>query len=206
MADLKQIYKIFDEAGVLDKTIFEIKNRDIPLIAKRDGKQSVTYRNAVDTLNAGLAVRDVVRKGRDSEMPVKGLNMLGKAISRHVGMDPRFKVEGTGTPNNPGMTASAPAGPRSEVGLKMPDFSDPKTAELYYRDDETSLKATPDSISGRHNLGNVGPLTLSGEASATRRGPGGKPEIKGMIRGRMPLAKGGHVKQYSNSPRKPRLK
>ena len=105
MADLKQIYKIFDEAGVLDKTIFEIKNRDIPLIAKRDGKQSVTYRNAVDTLNAGLAVRDVVRKGRDSEMPVKGLNMLGKAISRHVGMDPRFKVKGTGTPNNPGMTA-----------------------------------------------------------------------------------------------------
>ena len=206
MADLKQIYKIFDEAGVLDKTIFEIKNRDIPLIAKRDGKQSVTYRNAVDTLNAGLAVRDVVRKGRDSEMPVKGLNMLGKAISRHVGMDPRFKVEGTGTPNNPGMTASAPAGPRSEVGLKMPDFSDPKTAELYYRDDETSLKATSDTISGRRDFGKVGGFTVFGEASATRRGPGGKPEIKGMIRGRMPLAKGGHVKQYSNSPRKPRLK
>mgnify|MGYP003676297611 CR=1 FL=1 len=205
MADLKQIYKLFDKAGVLDKTIFEIQNRDIPLIAKRDGKQSVTYRNAVDTLNAGLAVRDVVRKGPDSEMPVKGLNMLGKAISRHVGMDPRFKVEGTGTPNNPGAKGSVPMGP-GRAGLVLPNFKDTKSMRAFYEDRETRIDVDSGGVSGRRNLGKVGPLTLSGEASATRRGPGGKPEMKGMIRGRMPLAKGGHVKQYSNAPRKPRLK
>tara|TARA_R110002020_G_scaffold386921_1_gene597670 strand:+ start:37 stop:654 length:618 start_codon:yes stop_codon:yes gene_type:complete len=205
MADLKQIYKLFDKAGVLDKTIFEIQNRDIPLIAKRDGKQSVTYRNAVDTLNAGLAVRDVVRKGPDSEMPVKGLNMLGKAISRHVGMDPRFKVEGTGTPNNPGAKGSVPMGP-GRAGLVLPNFKDTKSMRAFYEDRETRVDVNRDRISAQRNLGNVGPLTLSGEAYATKRGPGGKPDMGAMLRGKMKFAKGGHVKQYSNAPRKPRLK
>ena len=212
MADLKQIYtQVYlplVKTGLLDRTLVTIENRDIPFLAKTKGKTSVSYKNAVDTLNAGLAVRDAVRKGGDSKVPIKGLNMLGEAVSKQLDMErlTRAKVRATGTPNNPGMTASAPAGPRSEVGLKMPDFSDPKTAELYYRDDATSLKATSDTISGRRDFGKVGGFTVVGEASATRRGPGGKPEIKGMIRGRRPLAKGGHVKQYSNFPRKPRLK
>ena len=92
------------------------------------------------------------------------------------------------------------------VGFKMPDFGNLETLEGFYKDPQTTIKATPDRISGRRDFGKVGGFTVCGEASVTRRGPGGKPEMRGMIRGRRPLAKGGHVKQYSHFPRQPRLK
>ena len=70
MADLKQIYtQVYlplVKTGLLDRTLVTIENRDIPFLAKTKGKTSVSYKNAVDTLNAGLAVRDARRKGGDS--------------------------------------------------------------------------------------------------------------------------------------------
>ena len=69
MADLKQIYtQVYlplVKTGLLDRTLVTIENRDIPFLATTKGKTSVSYKNAVDTLNAGLAVRAAVRKGGD---------------------------------------------------------------------------------------------------------------------------------------------
>ena len=198
MADLKHIYKLFDEAGFLDKALLEIKNKDIPFIAKRDGKRSVTYRNAVDTFNAGLAVRDAVRKGKDSKMPVRGLNMLGKVIAKQVSMDPRFspEVRGTGTINNPGIKASMPAG-GGRVGLVVDpkDFND---TSGFYTDKNTTIDVNRNRISARRDLGKVGPFNMSVQGDLGRRDYGVK------IGGGMKFAKGGTVKAYSNSPRKPK--
>tara|TARA_X000001388_G_C2191385_1_gene107675 strand:- start:97 stop:726 length:630 start_codon:yes stop_codon:yes gene_type:complete len=209
MADLKQIYKQvylpLVKSGLLDRTLVTIENRDIPFLAKTKGKTSVSYKNAVDTLNAGLAVRDAVRKGGDSKVPVKGLNMLGEAVSKQLDMErlTSARVRATGTPNNPGITASVPVGQRREVGLVMPDFGNLDTARGYYKDPETRIDVDRSGISGRRNLGKAGPFHMSIEGGVTKRG-----DTRAMLRGRMPLAKGGKVKKYAKGGgvRKPKLK
>ena len=193
MADLKQIYKQFYDSGLLDRTLFTIENRDIPFIEKTKGKTSVSYKNAVDTLNAGLAVRDAVRKGGDSKVPIKGLNMLGKAVSRELGANqepsPSFKV--TGTLNNPGITASVPVGQRGEAGLVMPDFGNLDTARGYYKDPKTRIDVDRSGISGRRNLGNLGPLKVYARGAVGREG------YEVGVGGGMKFAKGGKVKKYA---------
>ena len=209
MANLKQIYNELDKTGFLDRTLVTIRNRDIPFLEKTKGKTSISYKNAVDTLNVGLAVRDAVRKGGDSKVPIKGLNMLGKAVSRELDMDqgPSPRIRLTGTPNNPGITATAPVGP-GKGGLVLPNFKNPSSMRAFYEDPKTRIDVDRNRVSGRRNFGEFGGFTLSGEAYATKRGPDGKPEIGGMLRGRRPLAKGGKIKQYAKGGgvRKPKLK
>jgi len=207
MADKKTV------AGKLAKKTFDMLYND-PVGQELMGKVVFSFRGLepkrtdvkVGHIAAGFsAVRkldSLYREGLGSKVTVELANMAKDELDL---LPPEVQARFLGSLKKLGAEASARVG-RGRAGLKMPDFSDPKTAELYYRDDETSLKATSDTISGRRDFGKVGGFTVFGEASATRRGPGGKPEIKGMIRGERKFAKGGHVKQYSNFPRKPRLK
>lgn len=203
MANLKQIYKELDDTGFLDRTLFTIKNRDIPFLAETKGKTSVSYKNAVDTFNAGLAVRDVVRKGGDSKVPVKGLNMLGEAVSRQLDMDqgPSPTIRLKGTPNNPGMTATAPVGP-GKGGLVLPNFNDPSSIRAFYEDPKTRIDVDRNRVSARRNLGKVGPFDMYARGAVGREG------YEVGVGGGRKFAKGGKVKQYAKGGgvRKPKLK
>ena len=143
------------------------------------------------------------REGLGSKVTVELANMAKDELDL---LPSNVQARLLGSLKRPGAEASARVGGDGRVGFKMLDFRDPKTASAFYEDPKTRIDVNPRQVSGRRDFGEFGGFTLSGEAYATKRGPSGKPDMGAMLRGRMPLAKGGTVKKYSNSPRKPRLK
>ena len=137
------------------------------------------------------------REGLGSKVTVELANMAKDELDL---LPSNVQARFLGSLEKLGGQASMPVGP-GRAGLKMLDFNNPKTAKLYYDDDKTNVVVDANEIRARRNLGKAGPFHMSIEGGVTKRG-----DARAMLRGRMPLAKGGHVKQYSNSPRKPRLK
>jgi len=208
MADKKTV------AGKLAKKTFDMLYND-PVGQELMGKVVFSFRGLepkrtdvkVGHIAAGFsAVRkldSLYREGLGSEVTVELANMAKDELDL---LPSNVQAELLGSLEKLGGQASARLPGDGRVGFKMLDFRDPKTASAFYEDRETTINVNPRQVSGRRDFGKVGGFTVFGEASATRPGPGGKLEMKGMIRGERKFAKGGHVKQYSNFPRKPRLK
>ena len=182
----------------LNKTLFKIPAK--ALAGTRAGKE-VTVEDAVTITTLAIKGQDLYSKGRDSEVTSEMATALIKAAALYADILPsEIKAKFTGSVNKPGGSVSAPVG-RGRAGLKMPDFNNPETASAFYEDPDTRVDVDSRSISAQRNLGKAGPFDMSVSGRVDRSG-----NAYAGIRGKAKFAKGGHVKQYSNSPRKPRLK
>jgi hypothetical protein len=179
---------------LLNKTLFKIPAK--ALAGTRSGKE-VTVEDAVTMTTLAIKAQDLYSKGRDSEVTSEMANALIKSMDL---IPSEIKAKFTGSVNKPGARASAPVG-RGRAGLEMPDFNNPETASGFYEDSKTRFEVNRNSMSAQRNLGKAGPFDMSASGSVDRSG-----NAYAGIRGSAKFAKGGHVKQYSNSPRKPRLK
>lgn len=183
---------------LLNKTLFKIPAK--ALAGTRSGKE-VTVEDAVTITTLAIKGQDLYSKGRDSEVTSEMATALIKAAALYADILPsEIKAKFTGSVNKPGGSVSAPVG-RGRAGLKMPDFNNPETASAFYEDPDTRVDVDSRSISAQRNLGKAGPFDMSVSGRVDRSG-----NAYAGIRGKAKFAKGGHVKQYSNSPRKPRLK
>jgi len=190
----KAIAKSPNGQELLNKTLFKISPED--LAGTTSGKK-VTVEDAVTMTTLAIKAQDLYSKGQDSEVTSE----MANALIKYVGLIPKkIKAEFTGSVNKPGASVSAPVG-RGRAGLKMPDFNNPETASAFYEDPDTRVDVDSRSISAQRNLGKAGPFDMSVSGRVDRSG-----NAYAGIRGKAKFAKGGHVKQYSNSPRKPRLK
>ena len=179
---------------LLNKTLFKIPAK--ALAGTRSGKE-VTVEDAVTMTTLAIKAQDLYSKGQDSEVTSE----MANALIKYVGLIPKkIKAEFTGSVNKPGASVSAPVG-RGRAGLEISNFSNPETASGFYEDSKTRFEVNRDSISAEGKLGKVGPFDMSVSGRVDRSG-----NARAGIRGSAKFAKGGHVKQYSNSPRKPRLK
>ena len=179
---------------LLNKTLFKIPAK--ALAGTRSGKE-VTVEDAVTITTLAIKGQDLYSKGRDSEVTAE----MANALIKYVDILPsEIKAKFTGSVNKPGGSVSAPVG-RGRAGLKMPDFNNPETASAFYEHPRGSVSVDSRSISAQRNLGKAGPFDMSVSGRVDRSG-----NAYAGIRGKAKFAKGGHVKQYSNSPRKPRLK
>jgi hypothetical protein len=179
---------------LLNKTLFKIPAK--ALAGTRSGKE-VTVEDAVTITTLAIKGQDLYSKGRDSEVTSE----MANALIKYVDLLPsEIKAEFTGSVNKPGASVSAPVG-KGRAGLKMPDFNNPETASAFYEHPRGSVAVDSRSISAEGKLGKAGPFDMSVSGRVDRSG-----NAYAGIRGKAKFAKGGHVKQYSNSPRKPRLK
>ena len=179
---------------LLNKTLFKIPAK--ALAGTRSGKE-VTVEDAVTMTTLAIKAQDLYSKGQDSEVTSE----MANALIKYVGLIPKkIKAEFTGSVNKPGASVSAPVG-KGRAGLKMPDFNNPETASAFYEHPRGSVAVDSRSISAEGKLGKAGPFDMSVSGRVDRSG-----NAYAGIRGKAKFAKGGHVKQYSNSPRKPRLK
>jgi len=179
---------------LLNKTLFKIPAK--ALAGTRSGKE-VTVEDAVTITTLAIKGQDLYSNGRDSEVTSE----MANALIKYVDLLPsEIKAEFTGSVNKPGASVSAPVG-KGRAGLKMPDFNNPETASAFYEHPRGSVAVDSRSISAEGKLGKAGPFDMSVSGRVDRSG-----NAYAGIRGKAKFAKGGHVKQYSNSPRKPRLK
>ena len=183
---------------LLNKTLFKIPAK--ALAGTRSGKE-VTVEDAVTITTLAIKGQDLYSKGRDSEVTSEMAAALIEAAALYADILPsEIKAKFTGSVNKPGGSVSAPVG-RGRAGLKMPDFNNPETASAFYEHPRGSVSVDPRGISAEGKLGKAGPFDMSVSGRVDRSG-----NAYAGIRGKAKFAKGGHVKQYSNSPRKPRLK
>ena len=182
-----------DPAGqrVMEEIVFSFRGLE------PEKTTDVTVGHIATGVGAVRKLDSLYREGLGSKVTVELANMAKDELDL---LPSNVQARFLGSLEKLGGQASMPVGP-GRAGLKMLDFNNPKTAKLYYDDDKTNVVVDANEIRARRNLGKAGPFHMSIEGGVTKRG-----DARAMLRGRMPLAKGGHVKQYSNSPRKPRLK
>ena len=178
---------------LLNTTLLKFSPEDL---ASASGKR-VTVQDVAKITTGAVKAQDLYSKGRDSEVTSE----MANALIKYVDLLPsEIKAEFTGSVNKPGASVSAPVG-KGRAGLKMPDFNNPETASAFYEHPRGSVAVDSRSISAEGKLGKAGPFDMSVSGRVDRSG-----NAYAGIRGKAKFAKGGHVKQYSNSPRKPRLK
>ena len=192
---LKVIYESDEGQRLMDEVVVSLK----------DPKLDVRVKDVAVGYKAIEKAHDLYTKGMGSKVTTQ---LANKVMDEFDMLPPRVQAGLTGTLKNLGAKGSIPVGPQGRVGLVLPNFNDPSSMRAFYEDDKTRIEADRDRVSARRNLGELGGFTLSGEAFAKRRGPGGKPDMGTMLRARTTFAKGGKVKQYAKGGgvRKPRLK
>lgn len=174
------------------------------------GELPVTVRNTIEAAGALKKVYSLYEKGQNSKVSSELATQALKQIAKAVELNPKLEIEFTRTIKDPGFTASAPVG-GGRAGLKTASIKDPLgNISGFYRDDKNEVNAGYGSDENAYvSFNRTLAQGSAGSVSATIRGskrPGDKPEVYGGIQGKLKFAKGGHVKQYSNAPRKPKLK
>ena len=193
---LKVIYESDEGQRLMNEVVISLK----------DPKLDVRVKDVAVGYKAIEKAHDLYTKGMGSKVTTQ---LANKVMDAFDVLPPNVQAGLTGTLKELGAEGSIRLGPqKNRVGLVLPNFNDPSAMRAFYEDDKTRIEADRDRVSARRDLGKAGPLTLSGEAFAKRRGPGGKPDMGVMLRGGMKFAKGGKVKQYAKGGgvRKPRLK
>ena len=190
--------------NLMEKTLFKFSPED--LAGTSSGKKDVTVGDAAKVTALAAKAVDLYNMGEGSKVTSE----MANAVIKYVDMlPPGVVAEFTGSVKQPGGEASMPAGKGSRVGFTMPNLKDPETFNAYYRDSKTNVGASKRgddySISAERDLGNVGPFATSASGRLSR-GRDGEVGAAAGVRARMKFAKGGTVKAYSNSPRKPKLK
>lgn len=175
------------------------------VVSLKDPKLDVRVKDVAVGYKAIEKAHDLYTKGMGSKVTTQ---LANKVMDAFDVLPPDVKVRLTGTLEELGAKGSIPVGPQGRVGLVLPNFNNPSSMRAFYEDDKTRVDVDRDRVSARRNFGELGGFTLSGEAFAKRRGPGGKPDMGTMLRARTTFAKGGKVKQYAKGGgvRKPRLK
>ena len=177
---------------LMEETLFNLSPED--LVGTSSGKKEVTVGDAAKVTALAAKAVDLYNMGEGSKVTSE----MANAVIKYVDMlPPGVVAKFTGSVEQPGGEASIPAG-KGRVGFTI----DPKTAGAFYQGENIRADIDRGGIRAGYRdpdfMGTGGEFTAS--AGIRREGD---PSLRVGYKKR--FAKGGTVKAYSNSPRKPKL-